>query len=263
MNFLFVCRAVFEGEQQHLAYLGKVYRALADLQDKTGDQSHAAGFEQVPLRYSYQAGDPWDCAISHHNPSNYLRRPVADQALVLAHRAAAALLGLQMGSGQLADTLRNLALLDLPEVPPPFEQIADTMEQVEGVRFLALFDALPARYPDGDAALAAPWGQVAPLRRQMGDQTGGEGGAADAAIAKFDDLLGAIATLARGEHHLTAEEDQTLTQILDQLEQNGWRGRNPIRRVLAGERDPAALTAGLDAQDSAVIQRLLALVGAP
>jgi hypothetical protein len=33
--------------------------------------------------------------------------------------------------------------------------------------------------------------------------------------------------------------------------------------VLAGERDPAALTAGLDPNSAAVIQRLLALLDAP
>lgn len=63
------CRAVFEREQ-HLVYLGNVYSALAHLQDKTGGQAHAVGFEQVALRYRYQSGDPRDCAISHNNLSN-------------------------------------------------------------------------------------------------------------------------------------------------------------------------------------------------
>lgn len=44
------CRAVFEREQD-LARLGRVYSALADLQDETGDQAHAVGVGQVALRY--------------------------------------------------------------------------------------------------------------------------------------------------------------------------------------------------------------------
>jgi hypothetical protein len=46
------------------------------------------------------------------------------------------------------------------------------------------------------------------------------------------------------------------------LEQKGWMLRPPIGRIRAGERDPEALTAGLDAQDSAVIRRLLDLLAA-
>ncbi len=255
------CRAVFEGEQD-LARLGRVYGALADLQDETGDQAHAVGFEQVALRYGYQSGDPQGCAISHNNLAGYLQRLNADPALVIAHGAAAAVLGIQMGSGQLADSLHNLARIDLPDAPPPFAHIADAVEQVEGVRFRALFARLPARYPDGDAALAAVWGQVAQTRAQMGGQGGSAAAGADAAIAAFDELLNAIAAVARGEHSLSDADDQALTQHLDQQEQNGWRVRDPIRRVLAGERDAEALTAGIDRNSAAVIQRLLALVDA-
>ena len=57
--------------------------------------------------------------------------------------------------------MRNLARTDLPDAPPPFARISDAVEQVEGVRFRALFAALPARYPDGDTALAELWEQAA------------------------------------------------------------------------------------------------------
>jgi hypothetical protein len=260
------CRAVYEREQD-LARLGKVYSALAYLQDQTGDQAHAAGFEQVALRYHYQSGDPLDCAGSHNNLANYLQRSGADPALVIAHRVAAAVLLIQMGSGHLANSLRNLALIDPPAAPPPFAQIADAVEQVEGVRFRALFARMSshsaARYPDGDAALAALWEQVAQTRAELAARGGSAAGGADAAaLAQFDDLLGAIATVARGERALSDDEDQGLTQLLDQAEQQGWRVRDPIRRVLAGERDPAALTAGIDRNSAAVIQRLLGLLDA-
>jgi hypothetical protein len=153
------CRAVFEAEHD-IPNLGKVYSALADLQDTTGDREAAVGFEQVALRFRYQAGQPEACAISHNNLANDLQHSCSDPAGFLAHRLAAAATYIQIGSGFLGTTIRNLANEDLPAEPPTFETIADRVEQVEGVRFRALFAALPATYPDGDAAIAAVWQQV-------------------------------------------------------------------------------------------------------
>jgi uncharacterized protein with von Willebrand factor type A (vWA) domain len=153
------CRAVFEAEHD-IPRLGKVYSALADLQDKTGDRGAAVGFEQVALRFKYQAGQPEACAISHHKLANYLKRSGSDAAGVLAHRLAAAAAYIQIGFGLLEGTIRNLANVHLPAEPPAFATVADRVEQVEGVRFRALFAALPPTYPDGDAAIAAVWQQV-------------------------------------------------------------------------------------------------------
>lgn len=44
------------------------------------------------------------------------------------------------------------------------------------------------------------------------------------------------------------------------LEEKGWMLRDPAHRLWAGERDPAALTAGLDDQNSALVRRILELV---
>lgn len=65
-----------------------------------------------------------------------------------------------MGSGQLQETIDNLANLAPPDHPPPFAAIAEAVEQVPGVRFRARFAALPPTHPDGDAALAAVWALV-------------------------------------------------------------------------------------------------------
>jgi hypothetical protein len=51
-------------------------------------------------------------------------------------------------------------------------------------------------------------------------------------------------------------------QTLAQLEQNGWMLHGPVERIWAGERDRDALVAGLDEQDTALIDRVLDLVGA-
>ena len=99
--------------------LGAVYGALADLEDKTGGRTQAVRWEEVALGYTYQAGDPEACAISHHNLADYLERGGAAPALVLAHRLAAAAIRVQMRSGLLPTTVNNLANSDLPAARRP------------------------------------------------------------------------------------------------------------------------------------------------
>ena len=140
---LLSCRAVFEDERD-IEMLGKVYGALADLEDKTGGRAAAVRFEEVALGYSYQAGEPENCAISHNNLANYLERQGADPATVLAHRLAAATIRLQMQSGHLSTTVRNLANSDLPPAPPAF---ADVAQARGGHRGRALPGAVRALAP--------------------------------------------------------------------------------------------------------------------
>ena len=150
------CRQVFEAERNR-AGVGKVFTALADLEDKTGAPDKAADFERVALGYSYQVGDPEDCSISHHNLANYLQRSAGDRTQALAHRLAAALLDVQTRSGRLPTTLQALAAVDLAPSPPAFADVVRQVEAVPGVRLAALFDRLPRTFADGDAALAAIW----------------------------------------------------------------------------------------------------------
>ncbi len=157
------CRAVFEREHA-IEGLGAVYGALASLHAAIGDPAAAVGFEQAALRLKYQAGDPESSAVSHHNLANRLEDEAADPAQVLAHRLAAAVLHIQMGSGRLQGTIGNLANQDLPEHPPPFAALADLAEQVPGVRLRALLAALPPTHPDPDTALAAVWTLVRAAR---------------------------------------------------------------------------------------------------
>ncbi len=150
------CRAI-EENVGGIAYLGRIYSALADLEDAEGNRPAAARFEQLALRYRYQAAQPEDCAISHHNLANYLERSNAAPEMVLAHRLADGVICFQIGSGGLAQTIRNLARSTLPPTPPPFEQVCAIVEEVVGVRFRELFARLPQRAPSGDAAIAAVW----------------------------------------------------------------------------------------------------------
>jgi len=234
------CRAVDEAARD-IAGLGADYSALADPEDEVGDRAAALRFEQTALGYRYQAGAPEDCAISHHNLANYLERQGADPALVLAHRLAAAVIRLQTQSGQLPTTLRNLANADLPPTPPTFADVVARVEAIAGVRFAALCERLPRRVPNGDAAIAAVW-ELANAEAQRRREA-------------FEPLLKDIAA-AVADASLRAQ----IEPVLARLEEKGWMLRDPARRLWAGERDAAVLTAGIDANSAQLIRRVLELV---
>lgn len=247
------CRAVFEQENA-VSELGVVYSALADLEHEEGHSVSAARFERTAMRYKYRGNDPARCAISHHNLAGYLEKGEGGAAeAVLAHRLAAGALLLQINSGMLSSTIRNLARSPLPPAPPLFAQVCAVVEQIEGVRFRELFERLPKRAPDGDAAIQAVWEMVQSVdSEQEVDLQMQE------VLSNFEPLLQRIAAAARGDEQQRAEVEE----LLPQLEENGWRIGGAVRRIWAGERDAEALTEGLDAQDSALVRRVLELLGA-
>jgi hypothetical protein len=69
-------------------------------------------------------------------------------------------------------------------------------------------------------------------------------------------LLAAMAAIAAGDEM----PRQSVEQALAQLEEQGWMLRGPVERIWAGERRNELLTAGLDAQDAALVEHLLALI---
>lgn len=83
----------------------------------------------------------------------------------------------------------------------------------------------------------------------------GPGNASDvsATLAEFEPLLQAIAA---GD----AAQRAAIAPVLADLERKGWHLQGPVRRLWAGERDAEALVAGLDAQDSAMVRRLLEIL---
>ncbi|MFY9824151.1 MAG: CHAT domain-containing protein [Thermoanaerobaculia bacterium] len=159
-KMLEACRRVFE-EHRDVELLGKVFTAMADLENEEGNPSAAASFEKSALRHTYQAGDPEDCAICHNNLANSLERTQGAPEEVLAHRLAVGILCFQISSGSLGHSLRNLARASLPPSPPLFEEVARRVEEIDGVHFRELFEQLPKRARDGDAAIAEVWRLVA------------------------------------------------------------------------------------------------------
>ncbi len=88
---------------------------------------------------------------------------------------------------------------------------------------------------------------------------GGSGGPDMARVLReFEPLLRGIAAAA-GDEGLRDDIEPALAQV----EENGWMLRDAAHRIWAGERDPAALTAGLDEQDSALVRRVLDLLADP
>jgi hypothetical protein len=75
-------------------------------------------------------------------------------------------------------------------------------------------------------------------------------------VQNFTPLLEAIAAVARGDDGPRAQIEAELPQ----LEENGWELTDAVHRLWAGERDPAALTAGLDDQDAALVRHILQLL---
>lgn len=152
------CRRLYE-QKDYAAGLGRVFTALADLEDKLGQHGQAVRFEEDGLRYTYASGEPRDCGISHNNIASYLERAGQKGAAALAHRLAAGIIFLQTSHGLIATTIRNLALdfLEyLPEDPPlpdSFDALCEIVERIEGVHFRDLFARLPKRVPTGDEAM--------------------------------------------------------------------------------------------------------------
>lgn len=236
-------------DRAHAVYeLGIIYSALADLEDVEGRPASAARFEQAALRYGYQVGQPEDCAVSHEGLANYIEHAGGQPNLVLAHRLACAIIRLQISSGYLAPSIHNLVLSILPPVPPSFAQVCNIVEQIEGVRFQEMFAQLPKKAPDGDAAIQMIWAMAKDEAKSRLDQK-------QEVLRSFEPLLQSIAAAAPGDSEQRAE----IEKLLSQLEEKGWKIAGAVHRIWAGERDIAALTTGLDAQDAALVRRVMEL----
>jgi tetratricopeptide (TPR) repeat protein len=145
-ELLFNCREVFDREKS-LEGLGKVFSALANLEDDLGRSMTARDFEQTALRYKYAQGNPGDVLISHFNIANYIIGSQGSWSEAIAHRLAAALIAVAMHSGHAASG-RAALLRDLrnPEgcaaLPADFDALCATVEKIEGVRFREMIERL-------------------------------------------------------------------------------------------------------------------------
>jgi hypothetical protein len=120
---------------------------------------------------------------------------------------------------------------------------------LEGEAFSAALRAALAELPEDEA-------QAILQQLREADLIEGSGGPDMAQVLReFAPLLQGIADAAADES-LRGE----IEPLLARLEENGWMLSDPVRRIWAGERDAAALTEGLDEQDSALVRRVLELL---
>jgi hypothetical protein len=76
---------------------------------------------------------------------------------------------------------------------------------------------------------------------------------------RFAPLLHAIARVAAGDDR----PRDAVSAELAEFAEAGWQLHEPVARIWAGERDRDALVAGLDDQDTLLIERVLDLIAAP
>ncbi len=80
----------------------------------------------------------------------------------------------------------------------------------------------------------------------------------DRVLADFDELLQVAADAAIG----TPGARESVEQVLAQIEADGWRLTEPLRRIWDGERNADALTADIDANSALLIRDVLRRVAA-
>jgi hypothetical protein len=126
----------------------------------------------------------------------------------------------------------------LAALPPTLRQ---ALEQRDEAAFQQALEALPPA--EQQAVLAA-------LEQLMG---GSGGGQTEQVVRQLEPLLRDIAAVAQGDDAPRARVEAAL----EQLAQQRVYLQDATRRIWAGERDAAALTAGLDEMDSALVRRVL------
>ena len=148
-------------------------------------------------------------------------------------------------------------------------QVCGIVGQVQGVRLADLVAQLPHRAPDGQAAMdevlalarALPAHQAPGLDRHL-RVWGPVISALVAATGTAGDAATTPASIGTGPGDDTAGQDAAafLDQALDHYAgTRDWAALTAaLRRVRAGERDPAVLAEGLDEIDTAILTRALA-----
>ncbi len=163
-----------------------------------------------------------------------------------------AVICVQTDSGFLSTPLANLSNTELAEAPPAFGEVADLVEELRGVKFRELFERLPGRAVDGDAALAEVWRLAAEVEPSSGPDI-------SQVLRTFAPMLQGIAAVARGDDSARDQVESTLPK----LEEKGWQLTDVVHRIWGGERDTEALSAGIDPNNARLVERILELIELP
>ncbi|MGC0331254.1 hypothetical protein RKD23_004244 [Streptomyces sp. SAI-170] len=254
------CREVFEAADDSL-HLGEVFGALATVEDARGRGALALARGRDCLRYAYRGGFPAAIAVSHANYGSYLHTHTRDAPAAVAHHLAGALLGLLTG-GRTADALRavvnDILVLgaDVATLPADPAELCARVAQVPGVALDRLLERLS---PDAGRVRALLETAVREVRREAGagGMPAGEAVARAVWALAWEPVLGAL---------VAAEQGNTAARVKVRQQLERYAGTDPrfgplagaLGRILAGEREPGVLPAGLGPFDAPVAARALA-----
>ena len=267
LKLLVECRAVFE-RARDIMMLGKVFGALADVEDTRGHGEVATSLARDALRYSYSAGDVDNIEAGHRQLGNQLHCAGQPDA-AFAHHLAAALLN-AVTSAQSADDL-VLAAADLGMAG------GDTTVPADVAELCRLVSSVPGVYLDWVLAGLAPDQQVvehvlAELvdhARRVADSitaapSAGAAVSADAVppamarwLAEWDPVIAGLAAAAQGNQQAATAVEQYLSLLRDSPDWAALAGA--LRRTQSGD-SSQDLTAGLDGIDAAIAARTLSVL---
>ncbi|GAB4207321.1 MAG: hypothetical protein OHK0022_35390 [Roseiflexaceae bacterium] len=241
-----------------------VLGSLGNLYGRQGQTKRAIDSYQQVLAITRESGERQDEASASWNIGFALARagepaqaiPYLEQGLAyyrtVGHpRAAgmAATLAHVRRHGTLPEATLPPEPVDLAEVSPapPLDLPAAVRAAVEQRDDAALSAALAELPPEQARALTA-WLEQAGLV--------GRGPGMEQILRDFAPLLRAAAAAAQGDIGRRVE----IEALLPRLEQGGWQLTAPLRRLWDGERDTAALTAGIDENSAVLVREILGLL---
>ncbi len=238
--------------------------SLGSLYGRQGDTARAIDSYQQVLAVARETGERQDEASASWNIGFALARggdaaqaiPYLEQGLAyyrtVGHPRAAGM------ASTVAHVRRHgvLPAASLPPEPagraaippaPPLDLPEAVRAAVERRDDAALNAALAGMPPEQARAITA-WLEQAGLV--------GRGPGMEQILRDFAPLLRAAASAAGGNAGRRAEVEA----MLPRLEQAGWQLTAPLRRLWSGERDAAALTAGIDENTAALLRGILDLL---
>jgi tetratricopeptide (TPR) repeat protein len=143
-RMLLYCREIFEAEKA-IGPLGKVYGALAAVEDRAGHFDKALHFQKAAIRLLYIQPEPTPIAIAQTDLAAYIVKNSGDLRESLAHRVSAAFLDFVTLRGVALNKVINLVevLETLGEgsealLPSDYEDLCQTVAKTEGVKFREL-----------------------------------------------------------------------------------------------------------------------------
>jgi tetratricopeptide (TPR) repeat protein len=252
--------AALESYQQALA----LYRAVGDrlgeantlaaqsrlLIDSDSSQSQELLDQALALREA--TGDVYSTGADLGNYAIALLRRGRNQEAIGYFQRARELFAARGLQAQVAQTDAFIAQAE--GAPSPTQQILAALPEAVRLAIEAgdgqVLQAALQALPEAEAA------RIIQQLQQAGILAAPRGPDMAEVLRNFEPLLQAIAAIARGDETERTEVEATLAD----LETKGWRLSAPVQQIWQNERDLDVLTEGLDAQDSALIRRLLEML---